>query len=41
MIVRKNRQVKYCCGINEGSVSGDCKDSFVKKKGLNREKKID
>ena len=29
--VGKNREVKNCCSIEEGSVIGDCKDDFVKK----------
>ena len=33
MVVRKNKEVKKCCGIEEGSVSVDCKDDFVKSKG--------
>ena len=31
MVVHKNREVKKCCVIEEGSVSGDFKDDFVKK----------
>ena len=30
-LVRKNREVKNCWGIEQGSVSGGCKDEFVKK----------
>ena len=33
--------VQNCWGIEEGSVSGDCKDDFVNKYGWNREVKID
>ena len=33
MVLRKNREVKKCCGVEEGSVSVDCKDDFVKNKG--------
>ena len=29
--VHKNKEVKNCCGIEEGSVSGDCKDDFMNK----------
>ena len=29
--VGKNREVKNCCSIEEGSAIGDCKDDFVKK----------
>ena len=31
MSVRKNRQVKNCCGIEKESVSGNCKDGFMSK----------
>ena len=31
MAVRKNRNIKYCWGIEEDSVSGDCKDDFMDK----------
>ena len=30
MVVRKNSDVKKCCGIEEGSVNVDFKDNFVK-----------
>ena len=29
--VRKNREEKIYCGIEEGSISVDCRDGFVKK----------
>ena len=38
MIVRKNEQICLC--IEEGRLSGDCKDDFMNKKGWNREVKI-
>ena len=41
MVVRKNREVKNSCGIEERSVSGNCKDDFVKKYGRYREVKVD
>ena len=31
MVVRKSREVKKCCGIEEGRFSVDFKDDFVKK----------
>ena len=31
MVVRKNKEVKKCCGIEEGHISLDSKDDFVKK----------
>ena len=31
MVVRKNRDAKKCCGIEEVCISVDCKDDFVKK----------
>ena len=31
MFVRKKKEVGNCSGIEEGSVSGDCKDDFVNK----------
>ena len=31
MVVRKNSKVKKCHGIEEGSVSVDFKDDFIKK----------
>ena len=31
MAVHKNREEKNCRGIENGSVSGDCKDGFVNK----------
>ena len=39
MAVRKNREKKNCWGIEEWSVSGDCKDDFMNKKGRTREVK--
>ena len=33
MVALKKREVKKCCGIEEGSVSVDCKNDFVKKQG--------
>ena len=33
--VGENKEVKNFWGIQEGSVSGDCKDNFMKKSGLN------
>ena len=41
MAVCSNREVRNCCGIEEGSVSGGCKDNFVNKYRWNREVKID
>ena len=41
MVIRKNREVKNSCGIEERSVSGNCKDDFVKKYGRYREVKVD
>ena len=40
MVVRKNREVKNCWGIEQGSFNG-CKDDPVNKWGWNREVKID
>ena len=40
MAAHKNREVKNCRGIEDGSVSGDCKDVFMDKYGQNREVKI-
>ena len=34
MVVRKNREAKNRCSIEEGSVSRDCTDDFVKSKGV-------
>ena len=31
MAARKNRNIKYCWGIEEDSFSGDCKDGFMHK----------
>ena len=31
IVVRKNMEVKKCCGIDEGRISVDCKDDFVQK----------
>ena len=36
MAVRKNREVKNPCVIEQGSVSGDYKDGFMSKYNLNR-----
>ena len=33
MVVRKYREVKNSCGIEERSVSGNCKDDFLKSTG--------
>ena len=41
MFANKNREVKKCCGIDEGSVSEDCKDDFVKTKEWKRDVKVD
>ena len=41
MVVSKNEHVQNYWVTEEGSVSGDYKDDFVDKKGLNREGKID
>ena len=41
MAVSKNRAVKNSSGIEEGSISGDCKDDLVNKEGRNMEVKID
>ena len=40
MVAHKNRDVKKCCGKQEGSLKVDCKDDFVKKQGK-REVKVD
>ena len=34
MVLRKNREAKNRCSIEEGSVSRDCTDDFVKSKGV-------
>ena len=31
MVVHKKREMRNCWGIEEGIVSGDCKDDFVNK----------
>ena len=31
MVVRKNREVENCQRVEEGNISGDCMDDFVKK----------
>ena len=41
MAVSKNSEVKKCCGMEEGSVSKDFKDDFVKKQGWKNEVKVD
>ena len=40
MFVPKNEEVQNFRLIEEGSVSGDCKDDSLKKQGWNREVKI-
>ena len=35
------KEVQNCWGIDEGSVSGNCKDDFETKSDCNREVKID
>ena len=41
MVVCKNREVENCGSLKEGSVSGDCKDYFIKKYERHREVKVD
>ena len=41
MAVSKNRAVKNSWGIEEGGISGDCKDDLVNKEGWNVEVKIE
>ena len=36
MFVSKNGEVKKCWGVEVKSVSGDCKDDFVKKSRIGR-----